>query len=121
MPGCSSLVAMGTNIWVPDVAQVYSLDKAGDYRQQVDTQRLGVPYFVRNMAALDKSHPPGSRDRRAQMAFCSALCARGRIRAVALQRGGVLSSTRTSLGCMISGWTWFQQPIAWQHSLQWVC
>ena len=48
----------------PDMAQVYSLDKAGEYRHQVDTQRLGVPYFVRNVAALDKSHPTGSRDRR---------------------------------------------------------
>ena len=59
--------------WVclpPDLAQVTSLDKAGEYRHQVDTQRLGVPYYVRSMAALDKSHPPGSRARRAVVCCC---------------------------------------------------
>lgn len=42
---------------------MYSLDKVADYRQQVETARLGVPFFVKDLSAFQRSHPKGGRDR----------------------------------------------------------
>jgi hypothetical protein len=44
-------------------AQVYSLDKVADYRHALETQRLGVPYFVRDPVGFEKSYPKGGRSR----------------------------------------------------------
>lgn len=51
--------------------QAYSLDKVQDYRHQLETSRLGVPYFVRDLPKFERSHAVGSRNR---SAFSSELC-----------------------------------------------
>jgi hypothetical protein len=44
-------------------AQAYSLDKVQDYRHRLETGRLGVPFYVRDLPKFERSHPKGSRDR----------------------------------------------------------
>ncbi|EIE27752.1 DnaJ-domain-containing protein [Coccomyxa subellipsoidea C-169] len=41
----------------------YNLDKVAEYRSQVETARLGVPFFVKDAAAFQRSHPKGGRER----------------------------------------------------------
>ncbi len=43
--------------------QEYNLDKVAEYRSQVETARLGVPFFVKDAAAFQRSHPKGGRER----------------------------------------------------------
>lgn len=39
------------------------MDKVAEYRNQVETARLGVPYYVKDVAAFQRSHPKGGRER----------------------------------------------------------
>ncbi|KAK9832482.1 hypothetical protein WJX81_000719 [Elliptochloris bilobata] len=42
---------------------VFSMDKAGEWRDKVVTQRYAVPFYVKDQTALRRSYPPGSRER----------------------------------------------------------
>lgn len=44
-------------------AQVFSLDQAGEWRDEATTARYAVPFFVKDQAAFRRSYPPGTRDR----------------------------------------------------------